>query len=450
MSLLAASLNATAESPHPVSIETFRSHIDHAWIEAALTATGTASMRRRRLPAEQVIWLVLGMALMRNRPIADVAARLELILPKANGDTGCAPSALVQARARLGDEPMEWLFRHCARRWAHASARTHAWRELALYAVDGTTHRVADSEVNRTHFGIPNGGEGNDGGYPVVRMTALMALRSHLIADAKIGPYTVSEQSLAECHWAEIPDDSLTIVDKYYQGAKYLVGLQRTGKNRNWLVRAKTSSSYRVIESLGVNDDLVEFNVSSVARTKDKTLPKTFVARAIKYQFADSNGPQCIVTSLLDSERYPADELIAIYHERWEIELGYDEIKTHMLERQETIRSRTVEGVKQELWGILLAYNLVRLEMERAAAQVDIPPSRISFVTALRLIRDEWLWCVVASPGSIPAKLQRMREHLLESVLPPRRSSRRYPRAVKVATSKYPKKHRKSGPPSPN
>jgi hypothetical protein len=400
-------------------------------------------LRRRRLPAEQVIWLVLGMALMRNRPIADVAARLDLVLPKANGDGDVAPSALVQARSRLGEEPMAWLFRHCSRRWAHASARAHAWRGLALYALDGTTLRVADSDVNRAHFGVPNGGEGNDGGYPVVRMTALMAVRSHLIADAELGPYAVSEHALAERHWAEIPDDSVTLIDKNYSAAKFFVGLQREGHNRHWLIRAKSSSSYRVLNALGPNDELVEFSVSHAARTQDPTLPKTYTARAIHYRKSDSKGPQCLLTSLVDAERYPADEVIALYHERWEIELGYDEIKTHMLEREDTIRSRTVEGVRQELWGVLLAYNLVRLEMERAALEVDIAPSRISFTAALRLIRDEWLWCVVASPGSIPAKLRRMRDQVLECVIPPRRSERRYPRAVKVATSKYPKKHRK-------
>jgi hypothetical protein len=446
MSWLAAALNDTAASSPATSIDTFRSHIDPAWIEAALAATGTASLRRRRLPAEQVIWLVLGMALMRNRSITEIAAKLDLVLPKTNSDAGVAPSALVQARSRLGKEPVQWLFRYCSRQWSHASARRHAWRGLALYAIDGTTLRVADSETNRDHFGVPNGGEGNDGGYPVVRMTALMAVRSHLIADAELGAYGTSEHALAERHWAEIPNDSLTMFDKNYLAAKILVGLPRMGHNRNWLARAKKSSRYRVIKSLGPHDELVEFKVSPQARAQDQSLPTTFTARAIHYQRSDSKGPECLLTSLLDAEQYPADELVALYHERWEIELGYSEIKTRMLEREETIRSRTVDGVQQELWGVLLAYNLVRLEMERAAAEIDIPPSRISFIAALRLIRDEWLWCAVASPGTIPEKLRRMRENILEYVLPPRRSERRYPRAVKVATSKYPKKHRQKPP----
>ena len=77
------------------------------------------------------------------------------------------------------------------------------------------------------------------------------------------------------------------------------------------------------------------------------------------------------MTSLTDADAYPAEELIDLYHERWEIELAYDEVKTHLLEREETIRSRTVDGVAQEIWGILLTYNLIRLEMVSIAPDAD-------------------------------------------------------------------------------
>jgi len=124
-----------------------------------------------------------------------------------------------------------------------------------------------------------------------------------------------------------------------------------------------------------------------------------------------------------------------------ELELGYDELKTHMLDRQETIRSRTVEGVKQELWGILLMYNLIRVEMVRIAKEADVPPARISFVAAMRYIRDEWAWCAVASPGSIPKKLHRMRQRVADFVLRPRRRQRYYPRETKLQSSGYAKKN---------
>jgi hypothetical protein len=234
----------------------------------------------------------------------------------------------------------------------------------------------------------------------------------------------------------------LTIVDRNYLAAAVVVGLERGGTNRHWLMRANKTSKWRMLQSFGPYDKLVPFDVSSVARTKDPTLPATFTARAIGYKHADSKGRQWLLTSLKDPVDYPAGERVALYHERWEIELGYDEIKTHMLERKETIRSQTVVGVRQELWGIPLTYNLIRLEMERIAREANVSPKRISFVTAMRFIRDEWAWCSIASPGSIPNKLQRMRQRIIDFILPPRRSERRYPRAIKIKMSNYPRKRR--------
>jgi hypothetical protein len=131
-----------------------------------------------------------------------------------------------------------------------------------------------------------------------------------------------------------------------------------------------------------------------------------------------------------------------MYHERWEIELAYDEVKTHLLAREETIRSRIPEGVRQELWAIGLAYNLIRLEMERAALMAGVAPIRISFVNALNLLCTNWAsWSgPAAAPGRIPADLALMREQLSLLVLPPRRSARAFPRVVKIKMSNYDKK----------
>lgn len=441
MAWLAAALEETADYPHPESLDALRSHIDPQWIEEALAATGTATLRRRRLPAEQVIWLVIGMAMRRDRPIHEMASRLELVLPDRNGDTDVSSGTVVQARKKVGEEPVRWLFERTAHTWAHDRARDDEWRGLSLYAVDGTTLRVPDSDENREYFGLAKGDRG-DSGYPLVKMAALMAVRSHLIAAAHFTPYATSELSCAQELWEEIPDRSLVILDRLYLSAKILLGIQEGGSERHWLVRTKTTTKWTVLESFGRFDKLVELKVSSEARRKDPSLPRTYIARAISYRHPDSKGRQWLLTSLRDPEAYPADEVVAMYHERWEIELGYDEIKTHMLEREEAIRSRTVIGVKQELWGILLAFNLVRLEMAKIADEAEVPAWRISFMMALRLIRDEWDWCAIGTPGSVPKKLRRMREKVKQFVLPPRRSERRNRREVKIKMSNYPKKSR--------
>lgn len=436
---LSDSLSAVAELAHPDSLDCVRRAVDPAWIEEALHATGTATLRRRRLPAEQVIWLVLGMALFRDRPILEVAAKLDLALPGKRGATA-APSAVAQARKRLGPEPMAYLFSRTAEHWARGSAEAHRWRGLSLYGIDGSTLRVADTPENRTHFGGQSAGEERgESGYPLLRLVALMALRSHLLEAARFGPYGTDERAYAAGLLALVPNHSLLIVDRNYAVAAVLLPLHAGGEERHWLIRAKKNMRWQVLAELGRGEALVELRVSREARRKDPALPKTWRARAIAYQ-RPGHPPQVLLTSLLDRERYPATEIIRLYHERWEIELGYDELKTEVLEQEESLRSKSVRATTQELWGILLAYNLVRLEMERVATEAAVEPVRISFVAALRLIRDEWLWSAVASPGAIPRHLRRLRQDLQFFILPERRSHRSYPRAVKVKMSNYPRK----------
>jgi hypothetical protein len=421
----------------PTSIDRFRADIDPDWIEQALAATGTATLRRRRLPADQVIWLVLGMALYRNRSIVEVVQTLDLALPDGHGRP-LAASAVPKARARVGPEPVAWLFARCAEAWTNREPAAR-WRGLALYGLDGTTLRVPDSPANRAYFGGPpaSGGHGASG-YPLARVVALMALRSHLLRAAAFGPSTAGEYTYAERLWAAVPNDSLTIVDRGFLAAAPLLMLARAGTNRHWLVRAKRNTRYRVLETFGPGDAWVEMQVSAQARRRDPTLPATWQARALVYQ-RPGHPPQLLLTSVRDPAAYPAAEVIALYHERWEIELGYDEVKTGLLAREEAIRSQSPVAVAQELWGLLLAYNLVRLEMARVAQGAGVVPTRVSFLAALHVIRDEWLWCAAALPGAIPRHLRELRRTLTRLILPARRPERHYPRAVKLRLTAYPR-----------
>lgn len=427
--------HAAATFASPPTLDDFRKRIDPTWIEEALAATGTATVRRRRLPADQVIWVVLGMGMFRDRPIEDVVSKLDLALPGA-GST-IARSSVSQARERVGSEPIRWLFERCAFVWSARSAEAHQWRGLKLYGIDGSTVRVPDTPENREAFGGQSGRNGSQSGYPMVRIAALMVLRSHLLAACNFGSYGANEIQYAKPLLDAIPSESLTILDRGFFGARFLLELEGTG-NRQWLTRARSDLKFRVIKKFGRGDELIEVKVSDHARRQDSSLPETWQMRAVRYRRKGFSS-QILLTSLRDPEEYPATELAELYHERWELELGYDEIKTELLDREEAIRSRKPDGVKQELWGILLAYNLVRLEMTRIAAEAEVEPTRISFVEALRLIRDEWEWLTVTSPGAIPKRLETMRRNVKRYVLPPRRS-RSFPRAVKIKMSSYDRK----------
>lgn len=338
---LSTALECVAPLPKPEEFFRLVQDVTPEWIEEALAATGTATVRRRRLPMEQVPWLVIGMALLRDRPITWVVNKLDLALPNPRSLT-VAPSAVVQARDRLGESPMAWLFARSADHWAHQSAANDRWRDLALYGLDGTTLRVPDTEENCEHFGLADGGDRGTSGYPLVRLAALMALRSHIWAAASFGPYKEhGEYWYAEDLWPCLPDNSLVIVDRNFWAGNVLIPLHRDGTNRHWLIRAKSNVRGRCIKHLGPNDELVEMKVSAQARAKDPSLPKTWEVRVIRYQ-RKGFRPQRVITSLLDPVQYPAAELALLYHERWEIELGYDEVKTKMLESI-PLRSKSVD-----------------------------------------------------------------------------------------------------------
>jgi len=433
------------QSDIPTGFKQFGTELDAKYVQKALAETGTASVRRRKLPAPLVVWLVIGMALFRDRCIQEIVSHLGLVLPNQKEPKEffrkIAPSAIPQARARLGAEPMKQIFMETGQSWARPAADEMQWRGLSLYGFDGTTLRVADTTKNREQFGAPSSRRAQ-AGYPQTRLVVLMALRSHLMLAAAFGPYRgkqTGELSLARQLWQDVPDNSLSIFDKLFLSYADLYELSgQDRRNRHWLIPAKSNLKWTRVRRLGRSDELVEVRPSAKARSENPALPESIILRAIRYRKKGFRA-KTLLTTLLDPEAYPAEELVALYHERWELELGYDEIKTHMLEREEALRSKKPEGVKQEIWGILLAYNLVRCKMLEVARAFDLEPNRISFRHSLQLIR---VFCLVEAWTAPPTKLPRRLEDLGEMVsallvLPERRPERRYERSVKIKMSNY-------------
>jgi hypothetical protein len=419
------------------SFALFSRTLDIEWVRQALTASGSASVRKRKLPAESVVWLVIGMALLRDRSIDEVVRHLDLVLPESEHDPRVSHSAVIQARDRLGCEPMATLFGDTAQHWAAQAADELRWRGLAVYGVDGTAMLIADTEDNEIVFGRPRSGR-SAGAYPQLRLVALMVLRAHLLADLVPGSYHTGEQTLARELWKRLPERCVVVVDKGFVNYAAFHLIQSGGAERHWLSRAKANLRWEVVRHLGPHDDLVRITINPSLRKQHPDLPECFYARAIGYQ-RPGFRPQILLTSLLDPEAYPAKEIVALYHERWELEMGFDEVKTHALERIETLRSKSPQNVLQELWGLGIAYNLVRLEMLRVANQLNLPPSRISFRHSLMLIRTFLVSAWLASPGVLPKRLAALHQEVALLVLPPRRA-RGYPREVKIKMSNFRKK----------
>jgi hypothetical protein len=183
-------------------------------------------------------------------------------------------------------------------------------------------------------------------------------------------------------------------------------------------------------------DQIVRMRVSPQARTKCPDLPESWQARAVLA--VDASGRQrTLLTSLTDRRRFKAADIVSCYECRWQIETSYHEFKQSMLGMELTLRSQTVEGVYQEFWGALIAYNLIRLEMAKAALAAGHAPDELSFIRAFHTIQYEMTWAAVTrSYGKLPALLKRLRERLKQ--LPnEKRPGRSCARAVKSRPFRY-------------
>lgn len=419
----------------PRGIDRFSASLPEGWIEEALAATGTGSIRRRKLPAEQAVWLVLGMSLFTDRSIRNVTEHLGLVLP---GVTSLAPSAVSQARERLGPAPMEWLFERVASMWSNKGGEK-GYAGMSLFAVDGTCMRVQDSDSNFEHFGKPGGPAGSgDAGYPQLRLACLMNLGTRMLVAARFGAYRTSELELADALWDSVPPNSITILDRGFVDYLLLASFLGTAQKRHLLVRMRDNMNPEAIEELSDGTLKVRLVATNTACAKQPDVERTIEGRIIAYKHPD--GKACrLFTTLMDVDKYPANELIELYHQRWEIELAYDELKTHMLDRKECLRCKSPRMVEQELWGLLLTYNLVRREMLLVADSHKTSPARISFVSSLMWITNFWLISAQTSPSNLPRHLGEFHSKLGTLILPERRSERRYPRHIKIYRNAYPR-----------
>jgi Insertion element 4 transposase N-terminal/Transposase DDE domain len=420
-------------SKTPACLDGLSELIDPSWIHQALAATGKASIRRRRLPAEHVVWLVIGLALFRNQPIWHVVRQLDLVLdtPKPV----CAPSAAIQARQRLGDEPLANLFKQLTQAWgAQRDAQDAGLNGLRVLAVDGVVWSAPDTPENREGLGCCANQHGA-GSWPQLRAVCLMDTHSHELMDAQLGAMTQGELTLAAS--LQVPDESITVFDRAYFSAAFLLDWQGQGKDRHWLMRAKDNLRHEIIATHGPGDYTIRMPVSQQARKLAPELPLWWQARLIEVQLGART--RRFITSLGDAKRYPVQQLAALYCQRWEIELGFREIKQSLQANNFVLRSKQPGLVRQEIWGVLIAYTLLRRQMRLMAQHLKVPPVRIGFHVACIAIIELLRFAPLESAATLPKRLSLLYEQAHIFLLPPRRS-RSCPRVVKHRPSKYPRK----------
>nr|WP_244160016.1 IS4 family transposase [Pseudomonas mohnii] len=378
---------------------------------------------------------MLSAPLFRDEPVHEVARRLNICAQGLASDHLLARSGVTEARKRLGADPVEWLFRKTGTQWGAERYDDDAWHDLQVFAVDGALLRTPDTPELRDHFGSGNTPSERQTPFPMLRLVALMNVRSHVILDAQLSPYRRSEMRLADEFLQQIPDHSVTLFDKGFWGAELLSSLSSAGSNRHWLIPAKKGLVCEEVSRYSQHDRLVRMKVSPQARKRNPALPSHWEVREVSYEI---QGKVKTVMTSLPVDTYNAKAVAKLYQERWEIELGFRDIKSSMQQNAMTLRSKKVELIYQEVWGLLLAYNVIRREASQAAVAFGRAPSDIRFKPACQYIAVQLIVMAAANPISATGRrLAELRAGIGGLFLDHRpRPSR--PRTVKISKTRFP------------
>lgn len=387
-------------------------------VDAALESTRTVQARVRALPSRVVVYLLLAAALFAELGYGQVWARMTAGL---DGIDVADPvsSALAQARRRIGVKPLRELF-DLVRGPAAGAVR---WRGLLVCAVDGTSMFTPDTPANLAAFGRAGGGNGPSG-YPMLRMLTVVACGTRTVLDAVFGTLNVGETNYAPKLLGCLHRGMLLLADRNFAAADLIEQVAATGAEV--LFRAKTNRKLPAIGHCGDGSWL-----SRIGATTVRVIDAQVVVRL-------AGGPRrteryLLITTLTDHRRYPATDLAALYHQRWEIETSYLELKSTILGGR-VLRARTPEGIAQEIYALLVTYQALRIAISDATGTATA--DRAGFSIALNTARDQ----VIAAAGVIADTTidlsGKIGHAVLDHLLPARRR-RTSPRVVKRAISKH-------------
>ena len=367
-------------------------------IGSVLSKTGTASVRRRDLPAQVVVYYVIALALYMQSSYREVLRCLlegiQWLRDPSIGVRVAGKSGISQARTRLGWEPLRELHDELVKPVAVRSTRGAWYRNWRLVSLDGSTFDVADEKANEDAFSRPGASRGSSA-YPQIRFVSLVENGTHVLFGSQMDGYRTGEITLAKAVLPRLKSNMLCLADRNFFGFELWQQAQSTGADLLW--RMKKNMRMACEKRLPDGSYLSQV-YPSLRDWRQKT--NGVVLRVIDYRLEGIEGAEPIyrlATTILDSGKAPAGELAALYHERWEIETAFDELKTHLRGAQIVLRSKTPDLVRQEFYGLMMAHFAIRGLMHEASLKADEDPDRLSFLHAVRVIRRK-----MAAYGAIP------------------------------------------------
>lgn len=369
-------------------------------VDAVLAQTGKASRRQRDLPAHVVVYYVIALALFMQVSYREVLRCLLEGLQWLAGPGArlkvAGNSGISQARRRVGVEPLRQLHDELVKPIAGRKTRGAWYGRWRLVTLDGSTLDVADEAGNREAFGLPGASRG-DSAFPQIRFVSLLENGTHVLFGSRCGKYATGEITLAKQVLAALQPGMLCLADRNYLGYALWRQARQTGASLLW--RAKTHLRLEVLERYADGS----YRSAIYASERDwRKRREPQELRVIEYRLegvADSEEFYRLVTTL-PPELAPAQQLAALYHERWEIEGALDELKTHLRGARIVLRSKTPQLVEQEFYGLLLAHYAVRGLMHEAALRADQDPDRLSYTHAVRVVRRKLPTAVAIPPSA--------------------------------------------------
>jgi hypothetical protein len=360
-------------------------------VHDVLNVHGRNSQRVRSFPAVVGVYYCMALSLYPEAAYEEVFAAVSQGLAWAAGASEpvrVSKASISIARSKIGAEPLKELVQRCCVCMAEELHHPQAfYRGLRLVAMDGSNFELPDEEDNDAQFGRP-GSRTGVAGYPQAQCAVLVECVTHAILAANLGPYRSGEWAICQPLLVSLKPDMLCLADRGFNGHAHWKQASATGAHLLW-----RCANHRLLprqRELSDGSYLSTIVPSSVSRAQAKE--QAIVVRVIEYALPGLTGAQPryrLLTTLLDPQQAPALELAALYHQRWQVEEVFDELKTHLLKSRRVLRSKTAELVKQEFYGWVLAHYAVRWLLHQGATRHRLPHEELSFTSHVQLLRRE-------------------------------------------------------------
>jgi hypothetical protein len=400
MARTVATLPAGSRITDYISLGVIAKFVPVEKVREVLQQTNRTSVRERDLPAHVVVFYVISLALYMRSSYREVLRCLlegvKWLLGPGAEVKAAGKSGISQARSRLGAEPLQKLYVAVVGPIAEKRTKGAWYRQWRLVSLDGSSLDVGDTAENDTAFGRPGSPRGTSA-FPKLRFVALLENGTHVLWGAQMDKYAIGEVTLAKSVVPSLRPAMLCLADRLFFSYELWKKALKTGADLLW--RVKGDVRLEVEQRLPDGSYLSHIYASTADRRKRRN---GIAVRVIEYRLqgvTDAEPLYRLVTTILDHEQAPAQELAALYHERWEIETALDELKTHLRGAQIVLRSKTPELVKQEFYGLLLAHYAIRGLMHEAALKADEDPDRLSFLHAVRVVQRQMARCGATPPS---------------------------------------------------